>query len=309
MNDTGDLCVNNTGNVAANPAVHTDIAGALLNEVAVLEREGGLFDDDVAEQQDLRKHEHYQEDGDEGTASEADTNGGDRHIRGKESDEQTRDSEYRTGGDDRRECLVQRFYHSVLGGHALLEVGVAAGNNDRVVDVGTHLNGAYDKVAQEEDVSVHQHRHGEVYPYCALDYREQQNGKSRGLEREHQDNKYEQERQNAYHQVIGGEYVRQVVVRRGVADNVGILGIVLLDYLVQLVEELECFGAFFGNVGVQQHTAVFVGAELELRLVELLVEVVNLIVQLVVEVDVACFLLIIDEREHVDERHGERAYG
>ena len=59
------------------------------------------------------------------------------HIRGKESDEQTRDSEYRTGGDDRRECLVQRFYHCVLGGHALLEVGVSAGNNDRVVDVGT----------------------------------------------------------------------------------------------------------------------------------------------------------------------------
>ena len=78
---------------------------------------------------------------------------------------------------------------------------------------------------------------------------------------------------------------------------------------MQLVEELEGFGTFFGNVGVQQHTAVFVGAELELRLVELLVEVVNLIVQLVVEVDVACFLLIIDEREHVDERHGERAYG
>ena len=131
-------------------ALHPHRAGMALEGQAGLDGEGGLFNDDVAQQKNLGQNAHDQEDGDQGAPAQAHADGGDGRVGGQEPDQNTRRGQDGPRGDDGGEGLVQRLDHRVLQGHGLLQLHIAVGDDNGVVDIGPHLNGADHQIAEEE---------------------------------------------------------------------------------------------------------------------------------------------------------------
>ena len=95
-------------------------------------------------------------------------------------------------GEDGGEALAQSLYRRLLALHLQLQLQIAVGDDDGVVDGGAHLNGADHQIAQEEEVGVSEYRHREVDPDGALNGEHQQNGQARRLEGKQQDHHDEQ---------------------------------------------------------------------------------------------------------------------
>ena len=179
-----------------------------------------------------------------------------------------------------------------------------ARDNDGVVDVCTHLNGVDDQVAEEVQRGVLQVRHREVDPDTALNDDDQQHGQTRGLECEQQDQDNEQRGQHTDQQVILAEGAGQVHGARRIADNVErIGGVVFADDVVHLVDEGERLVGLLGQVQIDDHTAVIVALQLLLGFIELVEQVVQRVLHIARERDVAVVHLLFQEPEHVVDRH------
>ena len=96
------------------------------------------------------------------------TDADDGGLRGHLPDQDTGDRKNRAGGDNGWKRKVQRFNHGITVGHRVLDLLIAAGNDDGIVDICAHLNGADHKVAHEEQRRICERRNGEVDPDTAL---------------------------------------------------------------------------------------------------------------------------------------------
>ena len=130
----------------------------------------------AAHQQDLRQDEQHQEDGDDGTAAQALADAHDAGIGRHLTDQGTGHRHDGAGGEDGGERKVQRLDHGRLMVHLIPQLVVAGCNDDGVIDVCTHLDGADDQVAHEVQRRVDKSGDGEVDPDRALDDEDQQDG-------------------------------------------------------------------------------------------------------------------------------------
>ena len=176
--------------------------------------------------------------------------------------------------------------------HDFLQVGVVAGDNDGVVDVRAHLDGVDDEVAQEVQLRVLQVRERKVDPDTALNDDDEQHGQTRRLEGEQQNQNNEQRGQHADEQVVLAEGAGQVHGAGGIAYHVVVTGIILAHDVVDLVHEGESLVAFLGQVQVGDQAAVLVALQLDLGLVELGEQVVQRVLHIAAQGDVAVLHLL-----------------
>ena len=87
-------------------------------------------------------------------------------------------------------------------GHCVLQLLIAARDDDGVVDVRAHLDGAHDEVAHKEERRIRDRRDGEVDPDTALNDQYQQDRHARGLERKEQDDEDDQDRHDADDHIV-----------------------------------------------------------------------------------------------------------
>ena len=108
--------------------------------------EGRLVDDAAADEQDLRQDEHDEEHRDDCAAPEALADAGDDRLGRHAADQKAADGEDGAGGQDRREGKVQRLDDGVAVVHLALQLLIARGDDDGIVDVRAHLDGADDQI-------------------------------------------------------------------------------------------------------------------------------------------------------------------
>ena len=228
--------------------------------------EGRLVDDAAADEQDLRQDEHDEEHRDDCAAPEALADAGDDRLGRHAADQKAADGEDGAGGQDRREGKVQRLDDGVAVVHLALQLLIARGDDDGIVDVRAHLDGADDQIAEEEQVFARDRRDGEVDPDTALNDEDQQQRHARGFEREQQDDEHDEHRDDADDRVVDGEGLFKVVFVRAVARDVDrAVGIVFLGDLMHEVGELIRLVAADGQVQIDEHPAEVLTLELVLR--------------------------------------------
>ena len=127
--------------VAAHHAVDGDLTVTRFLFRDGRDGERGLVDDATADEQNLRQGEHDHDDGDDRAAAKALTDARDDGLRCHAADQKAANREDRAGGDDRRESKVERLDDCLPAGHARLQLLIAAGDDDGVVDIRAHLDG------------------------------------------------------------------------------------------------------------------------------------------------------------------------
>ena len=187
--------------------------------------------------------------------------------------------------------------------HLALQLLIARGDDDGIVDVRAHLDGADDQIAEEEQVFARDRRDGEVDPDTALNDEDQQQRHARGFEREQQDDEHDEHRDDADDRVVDGEGLFKVVFVRAVARDVDrAVGIVFLGDLMHEVGELIRLVAADGQVQIDEHSAEVLALKLVLRAGHLHLRVVQHRGLLVRERDEAGIDLIAGVEQNVDER-------
>ena len=274
-----------------------------MSALRFFDSKGSALNDSVAQKQYLRKYSHNKYDRYYSTASEADSDRRNSTVGGKLTYEYACGRKDSSRGDDRGERLIQCFGNCFLYWHLLFKLHVAAGDNNSVVDIRSHLNGVYYKIAQEEQVCGFQIWKREVYPDTSLNYRDEQNGKSRRLERKQKNYYYEQGGQNTDDKVIVHKGSGQVVVAGGVAHNVNIFGVILCRDIVYGTQKIEGLPAFLGQVYVHEHTAVIVAPELQHRIGKGVVKLREGVHKLVVKGNVTLLHLVVGKHEHIYKGH------
>ena len=125
-------------------------------------------------------------------------------------------------------------------GHLRLQLVVPGGDHDGVVDIGAHLDGGDDQIAQEENGLLGHAGEGKIDPDAALDHQNQQDRQSHRLEGEQQHDDDEHHRQDADHDVVPGKGDGQVIVAGGIAHQIDAVRVVVpLRLLVDGLEESE----------------------------------------------------------------------
>ena len=150
-----DFGIHNAVDVTADAAIDVHrAAGGAGRHADALHLKAGALDDGIAQYQDLRQNEQNQNDGNDGAAAQAFTDGGDDRVSGQHTDQHTGRRQNGARGEDGRERLIQRGYDGLFVVHDLFQIGVVAGNNDSVVDVCAHLDGVDDQIAQKVQLRV-----------------------------------------------------------------------------------------------------------------------------------------------------------
>ena len=158
-----------------------------MTDLRHLDIEPGPLHDLVPQVQDLRQDEHDQEHGDQRPPAQALADAHDGGLRGDPADQEPGGRQNAPGGEHRGKGQVQRLDDGLPPGHLLFQLAVPGGDDDGVIDVGAHLDGGDDQIAQEEDGFPGHAGEGEIDPDAALDHQDQQDGQTNGLEGEQQD--------------------------------------------------------------------------------------------------------------------------
>ena len=216
-----DLRIDQAVHAAPDSAVNAHQAHLMADPAGTVDAEGSLLNDNIAHQQDLGQHTHDQENGDEGAHAQVNADGGNGFVGCEKTDDNARRGQHGAGGDDGGKGQVQRFDHSLAQRHLLLQFHVAAGDDDGIVDIGTHLNGADDQIGQEKQVVPPQVGNGKVAEDTALDDQDQQQGQAHRAEGEKQHGDDEQHRQHADEQIVVPEGGLQVAAAGGVPHQGG----------------------------------------------------------------------------------------
>ena len=187
-------------------------------------------------------------------------------------------------------------------GHFVFQLHIPAGDDDGVVDVGAHLNGADHQIAHEEQRRAGKGGYGEVDPDAALDDQDQQDGHSDGLEGEQQHQQHDEDGHRADHRVVPTEGLLEVVFRAGIAHHVDVaFRVILPGGLRHGVQEGVGLLTALRQCQVDQHPVVGVALELEPGVGELLPGVVQGIHLFVIQCHVALVQLVADKEEHIHQ--------
>jgi len=266
--------------------------------------EGGPVHHAAADEQNLRQHEHDQDNGNDRATSQALADARNDRFGGHAADQETADGHDGAGGDDGRECKVHGLGNGAAVVHLGLQLLIAAGNDDGVVDVCAHLNGADDQVSQIEQVFARNGREGEVDPDSALDDQDQQDGHTGGLEGEQQHHQHDEHAQDADHGVIHGEGLLEVIFAGGVTGNVHVpIGIIASGNVQQGVRKGVSLVAADRQGQIDQHPAELGTLQLILGAEHLGLSVLQGLGLVLAEGDDARIDLVADVEHHVNERH------
>ena len=299
-----DLGIYHAVDVTADAAVDVHrAAGSAGGHADALHLKAGALDDGVAQHQDLRQNKQYQDDGNDGAAAQALADSGDNGVGGQHADQHTRGCQDGAGGEDGREGFVQSRYNGLFVVHDFLQVGVVAGDNDGVVNVRAHLDRVDDEVTQEVQLRVLQIRERKVDPDTALNDDDEQHRQTGRLEGEQQNQNNEQRRQHADEQVVLAEGAGQVHGAGGIAYHVVVTVIILAHDVMDLVHKGESLVAFLGHVQVGDQAAVLVTLQLDLSLVQLGEQVVQRVLHIAAQGDVAVLHLLFEEHKHIVQRN------
>ena len=82
--------------------------------------------------------------------------------------------EHDAGGEHRGKGCIYGVYNGLLVRHAGLVFLIVGGGNYGVVYIGAHLQGLNDHIAQKVQRYLSEGGYGEIYPYTALNYQNEQ---------------------------------------------------------------------------------------------------------------------------------------
>ena len=142
-------------------------------------------------------------------------------------------------------------------------LGIVRGDDDRIVHVAAHLNGAGHEIDHEEHILAREHRDAEVDPDAALNDEREQNGHTERAEREQQHEHDHEDGHGADHDVVLRERLLGPVGGHGVADEIAVGGVVLVHDGVDAVEQGKRLVPVRGR-GKREHETM-VRRALELR--------------------------------------------
>ena len=288
------------------PDVAVQAHGALVEALlpVPVEGDGGALDEGVAQQEYLGQHGHHQQDGGDGAPAQGLAHGADGGVGGDAADEEAGHSHDGARGEHGGEALAQGGHGGGLPVHGALELQVAVGDDDGVVDGGAHLDGAHHQIAQEEEVGAGEHGDGEVDPDGALDGEHQEHGEAGGLEGEEEDDHDEEGGEHADLQVVPGEGAGQVEGVGGVAHQEHVVAVLGLGDGPDLVQQGVGLLPLGGEVCHEDQPGPVLAPELLEPQVQLLPEVLHLLRLLPGEVHHPLVLLLQQELKDVDEGDG-----
>ena len=257
----------------------------------------------IAQQQKLRQHEQHEKHRDERPDAHEPAHAGHRAGRDARADEQAGGDEHRAGCDDGREGEVQRRDHGLARALIGARLGIVRGDDDRIVHVAAHLNGAGHEIDHEEHILAREHRDAEVDPDAALNDEREQNGHTERAEREQQHEHDHEDGHGADHDVVLRERLLGPVGGHGVADEIAVGGVVLVHDGVDAVEQGKRLVPVRGRGKREHETMVRRALELRAGALELAAERRDLRRLRGAERDGAVGDLVIQEFEQLQQRH------
>ena len=270
---------------------------------AALRRQRGPAHEGIAQQQKLRQHEQHEKHSDKRPDAHEPAHAGHCAGRDARADEQAGGDEHRAGGDDGREGEVQRRDHGLARALIGARLGIVRGDDDRIVHVAAHLNGAGHEIDHEEHILAREHRDAEVDPDAALNDEREQNGHTERAEREQQHEHDHEDGHGADHDVVLRERLLGPVGGHGVADEIAVGGVVLVHDGVDAVEQGKRLVPVRGRGKREHETMVRRALELRAGALELAAERRDLRRLRGAERDGAVGDLVIQEFEQLQQRH------
>ena len=177
------------------------------------------------------------------------------------------------------------------------------GNDDGIVHVAAHLDGAGHEIDHEEHVLAREHRDAEVDPDTALNDKREQNGHAERAEREQQHEHDHEDGHGADHDVVLRERLLGPVGGHGVADEIAVGGVVLVHDGVDAVEQGKRLVPVRGRGKREHETMVRRALELRGGALELAAERRDLRRLRIAERDGAVGDLIIQKLKQLQQRH------
>ena len=287
-----ELAVDEAGDMAPDMAVQAH--GALVEALFAVpvEGDGGALDQGVAQQQELGQDGHDQQDGGEGATAKGQPHRADGGVGGDIADEEAGHRHNAAGGEHSGEALVQSLDHGLPAVHPGLEIQIAVGDDDGVVDGSAHLNGGDHQIAEEEHIGPCDSGEGEIDPDRPLDGQHQQNGESGGLKGKEQNDHDKKGGQNADFQVVAGEGAREVESVGGVAHQNHIVAVVGFGDGADLLQKGIGLVSLLGEIGHKDQTGPVFAPQLLESGVQGLLEVLHLPGLLSAQGDHALVLLL-----------------
>ena len=263
----------------------------------------GFFNDKVPQHQNLGQHPQHQRHGNDGATAQAFADGRDHGVGGHERDQLARAGQNGARGENGGKGGVQRIHNGLMGLFQFFQLGVMAGDHNGVVDVGAHLDGVHDQIAQEVQRAARDGRHRKVDPDASLDHHDQQHRQAcrhKG-EQQHQDHK--KRTQHADQRVILHKAGGKVHSRGAVAHNVKILRVIVAHDLVHLFQHGLGFVALLGQIEIHHHAGIVIALQLQLGFVQLIKQIVQILLGVIVQRNVALVHFPLDEPEHIIQGH------
>ena len=189
-------------------------------------------------------------------------------------------------------------------GHGALDLLIAAGNHDSVIDIRAHLDRADHKVTHEKHAGSRKGRNGEVDPDAALNDYDQQKRHTGGFERKEQYHQHDEQRHDADHSIVTGKGFFKIVFRGGIARHINIsIRVIALRRFPNGIKEGVGLVAAFRQRQIQQHPAVILALKLRLGALHLgfcILQHGGLVAAKLYNPGVC---LLTDKQEHINERH------
>ena len=177
------------------------------------------------------------------------------------------------------------------------------GDDDGIVHVAAHLDGAGHEIDHEEHILAREHRDAEVDPDAALNDKREQNGHAERAERKQQHEHDHEDGHGADHDVVLRERLLGPVGGHGVADEIAVGGVVLVHDGVDAVEQGKRLVPVRGRGKREHETMVRRALELRAGARELITERRDLRRLRVAERNGAVGDLVIQEFEQLQQRH------
>ena len=178
-----------------------------------------------------------------------------------------------------------------------------AGDHNGVVDVGAHLDGVHDQIAQEVQRAARDGRHRKVDPDASLDHHDQQHRQARRHKGEQQHQDHKKRTQHADQRVILHKAGGKVHSRGAVAHNVKIVRVIFSNDLVHLIQHGLGFVALLGQIEIHHHAGIVIALQLQLGFVQLVKQIVQILLGVIVQRNIALVHFPLDEPEHIIQGH------
>ena len=183
VDDSVNICIHHTVDISSNMALNTDCSGCgscfCFN---TLQLETGALDDGIAQHQEGGQYKQNKDNGNDRATTQAGAHGGNNGLGRQIADQQACGCHDGAGGEYGGERRIQRMDNGFFMGHMCFQFLIVAGDDDGIVNIGTHHNGIDDQITKEVQWLSRKGREREVDPDTALDHDDQQHWKSRRLE-------------------------------------------------------------------------------------------------------------------------------